>query len=123
MENSTIQFHRPIPILRMFNTEKARAFYVGYLGFDVKWERRFGDNFPLYMEMARSGCVIHRSEHFGDATPVSALRIAVSDAGAYHKELQAKQYKNCEPGYDPANWESCLRDPCGNRLIFFEPKA
>lgn len=123
MENSSIRFEQPTSILRMFDIDKAREFYVGYLGFEVKWEHRFDDNSPLYMEIARSGCVIHLSEHYGDATPVSALRIAVSDAAAYHRELQAKQYKYYNPGYDPANREFCLQDPFGNRLIFFEAKA
>ena len=30
---------RTIPILRMFDVEKAREFYVGYLGFSVEYER------------------------------------------------------------------------------------
>jgi catechol 2,3-dioxygenase-like lactoylglutathione lyase family enzyme len=38
------------PILRIFDIDKAREFYVGFLGFEVQWEHRFGENFPLYME-------------------------------------------------------------------------
>jgi catechol 2,3-dioxygenase-like lactoylglutathione lyase family enzyme len=30
-----------IPILRIFDLEKARDFYVGFLGFRVDWEHRF----------------------------------------------------------------------------------
>ena len=31
----------PVPILRMFDVEKARAFYLGFLGFTVDVEHRF----------------------------------------------------------------------------------
>ena len=114
-----IDFSPPVPILRLFDKAKAREFYIGYLGFAVRWEHRFGDNFPLYIEIARDACVIHLSEHHGDATPVSALRIAISDAGAFHRELAAKDYRYFKPGYDAAEREICVTDPFGNRLIFF----
>ena len=116
----TIAFSQPTPILRMFDVAKAREFYVDWLGFTVNWEHRFGDNFPLYMEIARNGCTIHLSEHHGDATPVSALRIPVSDAKALHAELTARDYRYFKPGFDPAENEICMTDPFGNRLIFFQ---
>ncbi|TIS73102.1 MAG: VOC family protein, partial [Mesorhizobium sp.] len=37
------------PILRMFDTVKAREFYLNFLGFEVRFEHRFDDNAPLYM--------------------------------------------------------------------------
>ena len=43
----------PTPILRSFDAAKAREFYVDFLGFKVDWEHRFGDNFPLYMQVSR----------------------------------------------------------------------
>ncbi len=119
----SLEFSQPTPILRMFDVDKARDFYIGYLGFQVNWEHRFGDNFPLYLEIARGGCVIHLSEHHGDCTPVSALRIAVSDAASFHAELAAKTYRYFKPGFDPAENEVCLTDPFGNRLIFFQRDA
>lgn len=119
----TIEFFQPTSILRMFDVEKAREFYVGYLGFQVTWEHRFGDNFPLYMEVARGGCIIHLSEHHGDCTPVSALRIPVSDTAALHAEFTGSDYRFLKPGYDSSEKEICLTDPFGNRLIFFQPEA
>jgi catechol 2,3-dioxygenase-like lactoylglutathione lyase family enzyme len=116
----TIQFYAPTPILRMFDIAATRAFYLDYLGFELKWEHRFADVVPLYMEIARGGCAIHLSEHHGDCTPVSALRIPVSDALALHAELAARDYPFQKPGYDPAEKEICLTDPSGNRLILFE---
>lgn len=105
----------------MFDVEKTREFYVGYLGFEVKWEHRFTESLPLYLEIAHGKCVIHLSEHHGDCTPISALRIPVSDAAALHAELSGKAYRYMKPGFDPAENEVCLTDPAGNRLIFFQP--
>jgi len=117
----TVDLSQPTSILRMFDVEKTRAFYIGYLGFEVKWEHRFADDLPLYLEIARSGCVTHLSEHHGDCTPISALRIPVSDAAALHAELSKKEYRYMRPGFDAAEKEVCLTDPSGNRLIFFQP--
>jgi hypothetical protein len=44
-----------IPILRIFSVEKAKEFYVDFLGFTWDWEHRFGENFPLYAQVSRSG--------------------------------------------------------------------
>jgi catechol 2,3-dioxygenase-like lactoylglutathione lyase family enzyme len=114
----TLTLAQPVPILRIFDEAKAREFYVGFLGFAIAWDHRYGDNFPLYLEIARGGCVIHLSEHHGDCTPVSALRIAVSDPKALHAELTAKDYRYAKPGYDAQEQEFCVTDPFGNRLIF-----
>ena len=32
---------RTIPLIRIFDEAKARAFYVDWLGFSVDWEHRF----------------------------------------------------------------------------------
>ena len=47
-----------IPILRIFSVDKAKEFYVDFLGFKIDWEHRFGDNFPLYARSpaSASGC-------------------------------------------------------------------
>ena len=115
---------QPTPILRSFDETKAREFYVDFLGFTVDWEHRFADDAPLYMQLSRDQCVIHLSEHFGDATPGSALRIETPDVTAFARTLQAKQYRNARPGEgELTSWgtkELVIRDPAGNRLIFFE---
>jgi hypothetical protein len=111
------------PILRSFDETKAREFYVGFLGFKVDWEHRFTPDLPLYMQVSRDECILHISEHFGDATPGSAIRIAVDDVSALQQELIAKQYKNSRPGVEDTPWntrEMCISDPFGNRLNFYE---
>jgi uncharacterized glyoxalase superfamily protein PhnB len=114
------------PILRIFDIAKAHEFYVGYLGFEVQWEHRFGDNFPLYTEVSLDGCTLHLSEHHGDASPGSAVRIRVEDIAAFHAELKAKAYRFAKPGLESTPWktkEISLTDPFGNRLHFFEETA
>ncbi len=39
----------PTPILRMFVEVKAKEFYITFLEFEIDWEHRFEDDFPLYM--------------------------------------------------------------------------
>ena len=112
-----------IPILRIFDIAKAHEFYLDFLGFAVQWEHRFDDHAPLYMAVARDGCVLHLSEHHGDATPGSAVRIRVADIAALHRELIAKAYRFARPGLCETPWQTreiSVTDPFGNRLHFFE---
>jgi uncharacterized glyoxalase superfamily protein PhnB len=114
------------PILRIFDIAKAHEFYVGFLGFEVEWEHRFGENSPLYMEVARDGCALHLSEHYGDASPGSAVRIRVQDIAGLHRELRASDYRFAKPGLEETPWktrEVSVTDPFGNRLHFFEETA
>ncbi len=37
----TIAFNPAIPIFRIFSVEKAREFYLDFLGFTLDWEHRF----------------------------------------------------------------------------------
>lgn len=110
----------PIPILRIFDEAKAREFYVGFLRFEVDWEHRFEPGLPLYMSISRDGCVLHLSEHHGDATPGSALRIPVCDIDALHAGLAAEPYKFARPGIEDRPWgrDMSVTDPFGNRLVF-----
>ncbi len=64
-----MRFEQPTPILRMFDEAKAREFYVEFLEFKVDWEHRFAPDMPLYMQVSKGNCIIHLSEHHGDASP------------------------------------------------------
>ncbi len=119
-----VKLQSPTPILRMFDEDKAREFYLGFLGFAVNWEHRFEDNLPLYMEITRGECALHLSEHHGDSTPGSAVRIEVDDIETFHSGLSVKDYNYARPGIDEtpyATREVQVIDPFGNKLIFFEP--
>ena len=114
---------RVTPILRMFDISKARDFYLDFLGFRPAWEHRFAADAPLYMAVQRDGCELHLSEHHGDGTPGSAVRIAATHIDAFHAELLAKNYGFMRPEVETQPWglrEMAVIDPFGNRLIFFE---
>ena len=109
------------PILRIFDEAKAREFYVGFLGFTIDWEHRFEPGLPLYMQVSRDGCVLHLSEHHGDATPGAALRIEADGLDALHAELTGKNYRWARPGIEDMPWgtrDMSVKDPFGNRLTF-----
>jgi catechol 2,3-dioxygenase-like lactoylglutathione lyase family enzyme len=101
---------------------KAREFYVDFLHFAVDWEHRFGDGFPLYLQLSRGDCVLHLSEHHGDGTPGTVVRIETDGLDELHRELP--EYRYYKPHIDEADWgrEMTLLDPFGNRLVFVERK-
>ena len=116
-----MKFGKTTPILRIFDETKAKEFYVGFLGFRVDWEHRFEPGLPLYMQVSRNGCVLHLSEHHGDACPGAAMRIQADDLDAFHAELTAKNYKHARPGIQQMPWgtrDMSVHDPFGNRLTF-----
>jgi catechol 2,3-dioxygenase-like lactoylglutathione lyase family enzyme len=115
-------FARAIPVLRSFDETRAREFYVEYLGFSVDWEHRFEPELPLYLQISRSGLILHLSEHHGDGTPGSVIFCEMTGIRAFHSELTAKAYGFYRPGVGEAPWglEMSLTDPFGNGLRFCE---
>ncbi|UIF89782.1 glyoxalase superfamily protein [Cupriavidus sp. UYPR2.512] len=111
-----------IPILRIFSVDKAKEFYLDFLGFSLDWEHRYEEGFPLYAQVRRSGLTLHLSEHHGDATPGSTVFVTVEDIDALQRELSAKAYPYARPGVEDAGWGRMLQvaDPFGNRLRFCE---
>jgi len=118
------RFRTPIPILRIFAVDKAKEFYIDFLGFEIDWEHRFGENFPLYTQVSRAGLKLHLSEHHGDASPGSTVFVWMRGIADYHRELLAKDYRYNKPGLEDAPWDAKVMevsDPFGNRLRFSEP--
>lgn len=111
-----------IPILRIFSVEKAKEFYLDFLGFSLEWEHRFGENFPLYAQVKRSGLTLHLSEHHGDATPGSTIFVPMEDIDSLHRELIVKAYAYAKPGVETVDWGRVMEvaDPFGNRIRFCE---
>src|ERR1043165_8418277 len=95
-----IELERVIPILRIFDIAKAKAFYVDYLGFKVDWEHRFEPKLPLYMQVSRGKVRIHLSEHHGDGTPGTAVYVHMQGVAEYHAEITAKEYDYLRPGLE-----------------------
>ena len=116
-------FGRVVPVLRSFDEAKAREFYLDWLGFTVDWEHRFAPDLPLYQQVSRGALLLHLSEHHGDATPGSQVRVEVTGVRALHAELDARRYRNNRPGLVTPPWggvELTVIDPCGNRITFAE---
>jgi len=112
-----------IPTFRSFDEAKAREFYVDWLGFKVDWEHRFEPSAPLYMQVSRDGILFHISEHHGDGSPGSHVRVQIKGVRELHAELIAKNYKNNRPGLERPEWggtEFTVIDPVNNRITFGE---
>jgi uncharacterized glyoxalase superfamily protein PhnB len=118
-----IQLESTAPVFRIFSVEKAREFYIDYLGFNVDFVHRFGEDFPLYMGLSRNGIQLHLSEHHGDSTPGSTVYIRIIGIEELYAELQQKNYPYLKPGLETMEWgtrELWLTDPFGNKLRFSE---
>ena len=119
----SIQFEQTVPILRIFSLEKAREFYLGFLGFTVDWEHRFSPDAPVYMRVSRGTLALHLSEHHGDGTPGSYVYVYMTGVRALHRELTDKNYRHNRPGLIEQEWgmtELTVTDPFNNRITFGE---
>jgi len=118
-----LEIRETVPILRIFSVEKAREFYLDFLGFQVDWEHRFDERAPLYMQISKGNCRLHLSEHHGDACPGSTVFLRVTGVEEYQRHLIDKKYNYLRPGLD-CSWETAkvmeVIDPFGNRLRFWE---
>lgn len=118
-----IGFDQTVPILRIFSVDKAKEFYLEFLGFTLDWEHRFAADLPLYMQISRGALCLHLSEHHGDACPGSTVFVRMRGVEALHRELTAKSYRYLRPGVERAPWGARVMevtDPFGNRIRFNE---
>jgi len=116
-----MKFDKPTPILRSFDENKAKEFYLDFLNFEIDWKHRFEQNTPLYMQISKGDCILHISEHHGDCSPGATLRINVSDLDGLQKQLSEKNYPYSRPGIQNQSWgtrDMTIADPFGNKLIF-----
>ncbi|WP_440980868.1 glyoxalase superfamily protein [Shinella sumterensis] len=120
-----IAFEQAVPIVRIFDVAKAHEFYLGFLGFSVDWEHRYGENFPLYTQVSRGGLRLHLSEHAGDATPGGNMVVYMKGIRAFQKELIDKDYRYMKPGLEDegSRLEVTVTDPFQNRIRFMEVKG
>lgn len=119
-----IAFEQAVPIVRIFDVAKAREFYLGFLGFAVDWEHRYGEDFPLYMQISRGGLRLHLSEHAGDASPGANMVVPMRGIRELHAELTDKTYRYMKPGLEDEGTRLELQvvDPFSNRIRFMEFK-
>jgi hypothetical protein len=122
----TIRFERAVPIFRIYSLEKAREFYLDFLGFSIDWEGSFEPGGPVYMQVSRAGISIHLSEHHGDGTPGSVAYVYMTGVKELHRELNDKKYRRNRPGLQEQTWgmtEVMVIDPFNNRIVFGERTA
>lgn len=115
-----------IPILRIFDIDKARQFYIDWLGFRIDWEHRSEPDLPIYLQISRQGFRLHLSEHHGDACPGAKVFVVTADIHDLHRELTEKRYAYNRPAIEDAPWGAKtieVTDPFGNRLLFNEYPA
>jgi catechol 2,3-dioxygenase-like lactoylglutathione lyase family enzyme len=121
---SPMKLSSAIPLLRIFDEDKAKEFYQDFLGFTTDWENRYSPQSPLYTQVSKDGCILHLTGHHGDSCPGSAIRIQTSDVAAYSQHLRDKKYKHSNPGHQVTQWdtiEMTIADPFGNKLTFYQP--
>jgi catechol 2,3-dioxygenase-like lactoylglutathione lyase family enzyme len=118
-----IQFLHTVPILRIFDLEKAKDFYCGFLGFKVDWEHRFEPGLPLYMQISRGDLRLHLSEHHGDGSPGVQIFVEMNGLEEFHREVTTKEYRFLKPGLNDEFYGARsmnVTDPFGNRIAFNE---
>lgn len=79
-------FEQAVPMVRIFDVAKAHEFYLGFLGFKVDWEHRYGDDFPLYTQVSRGGLRLHLTEHAGDASPGGNMVVYMTGIREFQKD-------------------------------------
>jgi uncharacterized glyoxalase superfamily protein PhnB len=121
-------FTKTIPILRILDEAKAKEFYVDFLGFTVDWANRASG--ALFMQVSLDECVLHLSEHSGDACLGAAVKLHTDKIEEYVEQLVAKEYPPGVAEQDPevaeqpwGSLDMVLVDPFGNRLIFTNASA
>ncbi len=118
-----MQVQEVIPILRIFDADKAREFYIEWLGFKLDWDHVFESGMPIYMQVSREGISLHLSEHHGDCSPGARVYITCTGLKDFHQQLIGKKYKYNKPGIEKTfhnTWCMEVIDPFGNRLTFNE---
>lgn len=124
-EPGRARFTHSVPLLLSLDEAKCRAFYCGFLGFEVEFEHRFAPHMPVYLGLRRGPVQLHLSPHRGDATTGSAVFVWMTGIDAYRRELTARSEGHAVPEPAEQSWgrELTFTDPFGNRLRFCERPA
>ncbi len=79
-----------IPHLRILDYEKAVAFYVDALGFEIDFEWRNAPDLPVYMGIRRGTLYAHLSTYEASGPPGEGrgMTLSVDDAGAWYESLK-----------------------------------
>ena len=110
---------RAYPVLQIGDYEGATRYYVDFLGFNITFEYRHEEGFPVYMGVSRGDLDLHLTEHKGDVAGPGAAYLQISNVREYYEELKAKRSDLTAPTDQPwGSTELHLVDPYDNRLTF-----
>ena len=112
-----------LPVFRIFDVDKAKSFYVDYLGFKIDWQHQFEPGMPTYMQVTLGDFSLHLSEHHGDCCPGGSVFVWMTGLDAYYATIKDKNYKYLRPGIqDEFYGARCLKllDPFGNKILLNE---
>ncbi len=113
-----------IPILRIFDEDKAREFYLEFLGMHLDWEHRFETGFPIYMQVSKNNLVFHLSEHPDDCTPGGKVFVSVDNIDELYLEIASREYKYSKIEVEESPWGDryfTVVDPFSNKILFNGP--
>jgi catechol 2,3-dioxygenase-like lactoylglutathione lyase family enzyme len=114
--------NKAVPMLRIFDEAKAKAFYVDFLGFEVDWEHRFQPGGPIYFQVRRDEVLFHLTEHHGDGTPGSHVFVNMAGVDEFHQELLSRDDGHHHvPAIADMEWgvrSFVMIDPFNNRISF-----
>jgi uncharacterized glyoxalase superfamily protein PhnB len=107
-----------VPTLRITNYEESAEFYLRRLGFNLDWEHRFEENFPVFMQISKFGLSLYLSEHEGDCAPGSLTFLYVSDVDNWYQHCINQGITVARPPADQpwGNRDFRITDPDGNQL-------
>lgn len=114
----------PMPILRVYDSTRAREFYLDWLGFAIDFEHRFFPGAPLFIGITSGDTSLGLSEHHGDGTPGSVVWIPTRGLSVFRERLLSHPSAPLRPGIDanaPGGPTMTITDPFGNELRFCEP--
>ena len=112
-----------IPVLRIFDVDKAREFYTDFLGFSIDWEHTFDDHAPVYLQASRDGAAAaperaprRRQPRRHRPHPRRRRDAAAPRAARARVPLrEARASRQCRGGCEVA-----VLDPFANRIVFHQ---
>jgi hypothetical protein len=124
MVNSTMNSFefKAIPTFGIRDYKSAIDFYVDFLGFQIDWEHRFELTGPVYMQISKSGLILHLSESKRFEKNVIVF-VETKNLIGFHKELQERNPKDKTQDVLQTKWKTLqleIQDPFGNLLRFNE---
>ena len=126
----SFRFESSIPVLKMLDETRTKAFYLDYLGYEVDWEHRFipdSLSSPLYMQIRKGDSVLHLNGHADKQAPIAEVRIPVHGLEMFCQWLCEKTTSDekpevVDPRYEGKKTDMNLIDPSGNLLVFWLAK-